>query len=72
MLSISANQDNIYLPGANIFGQYTAFYHDFSNGQYTAYDLTQDKPQWVVTDLPGADYANPDFYSLDNLKAGGY
>ncbi len=64
--------NNLYVPGPNIFGQFTAFYHDFSNGQYTAYDLTQDKPQWVVTDQPGVDYANPDFYSLDNLKAGGY
>lgn len=64
--------NNIYVPGPNVFGQYTAFYHDFSNGQYTVYDLTQDKPQWVVTDQPGADYANPEFYSTDNMKGGGY
>ena len=64
--------NNLYVPGANVFNQYTAFYHDLSNGQYTAYDLTQDKPEWVVTDKPGAEYASPDFYSLENLKVGGY
>ena len=64
--------NNIFLPGPNIFNQTTAFYHDLIKGDYTAYDLTQAKPKTVVVDLPGAEYSKLDFYSLDNLKAGGY
>jgi len=64
--------NNIYQPGPNIFNQFSAYYHDLNSGNYTVYDLTQAKPQSVVTNLPGADYANTAFYSMDNLKSSGY
>ena len=64
--------NNIYQPGPNTFNQFSAYYHDLNSGNYTVYDLTQAKPQGVVTNLPGAEYANPAFYSIDNLKSSGY
>jgi len=64
--------NNIYLPGPNTFTQLSAYYHDLNSGNYSAYDLMQDKPNVELVDVPGADYAKPDFYSLDNLKSTGY
>lgn len=64
--------NNLYQPGPNVFNQYSAYYHDLSSGNYTVYDLTQARPQSVVSNLPGAEYANMAFYSIDNLKSSGY
>lgn len=64
--------NNLYQPGPNVFNQYSAYYHDLSSGHYTVYDLTQARPQSVVSNLPGAEYANMAFYSIDNLKSSGY
>ncbi len=61
-----------YLPGPNILNQLTGFYHDLNSGNYSAFDLTQAKSKSTVIDLPGADYANPNFYSIENLSTGGY
>ena len=61
-----------YLPGSNFFNQLSAFYHDLSSGNYSAYDLTQAKEKSDVVDEPNAEWAKVDFYSLDNLKATGY
>ena len=63
--------NNFYAPGPKVFAQGAAFYHDLSNGTYTAYDLMQAKPQHLVIDKPGAEYANPTFYSNENMKASG-
>ncbi len=61
-----------YLPGPNFFNQLSAFYHDLSSGNYSAYDLAQGKERSDVVDEPNAEWAKPDFYSLDNLKVTGY
>ncbi len=62
----------IYQPGSHVFNPGTAFYHDLNTGNYSAYDLTQDKPKTVVDDAPGVEYANPTFFSIENLSSGGY
>ena len=64
--------NNFYAPGPKVFAQGSAFYHDLSSGTYTAFDLMQAKPQYLIIDQPGADYANADYYSNDNLKVSGY
>ncbi|MBP9219586.1 MAG: DUF1329 domain-containing protein [Sterolibacterium sp.] len=63
--------NNLYMPGPKVFAQGSAFYHDLSSGSYTAFDLMQAKPKFLEIDKPGADYANVDFYSDDNMKASG-
>jgi hypothetical protein len=64
--------NNFYAPGAKVFAQGSAFYHDLSSGTYTAYDLMQAKDKHLVIDQPGAEYSKLDFYSNDNMKASGY
>ena len=64
--------NNFYAPGPKVFAQGSAFYHDLTSGTYTAFDLMQAKPQHLVIDQPGAEYANIDFYSNDNMKVSGY
>jgi hypothetical protein len=64
--------NNYYMPGPKIFEGVSAFYHDLNTGNYSVYDLMQAKPKSVVVDAPGVEYANPTFYSLENLSAGGY
>lgn len=64
--------NNLYLPGPNVFVPLSAYYHDLNSGSYTANDLTQGRPQGIVIDQPGADYASTEFYSLDGLKFSGY
>jgi len=63
--------NNFYAPGPKVFAQGSAFYHDLVGGSYTAFDLMQGKDKHLVIDAPGADYANPNFYSNDNMKAAG-
>ena len=64
--------NSTYVPGANIFNQGNAYYHDLVSGTYSAYDLTQARPKTFILNVFDADYAKPEFYSLENLKAGGY
>ena len=64
--------NNFYAPGPKVFAQGAAFYHDLSNGTYTAFDLMQAKDKHLVVDEPGAEYGNINFYSNDNMKASGY
>ena len=64
--------NNYYAPGPKVFAQGSAFYHDLNSGSYTAFDLLQAKPKSIVIDEPGAEYANIDFYSNDNMKVSGY
>jgi hypothetical protein len=64
--------NSTYVPGANVFNQGTAFYHDLVSGNYSAYDLTQARPKTYELNALDKDYAKVEFYSLENLKAGGY
>ncbi|MBV2204124.1 MAG: DUF1329 domain-containing protein, partial [Pseudomonas sp.] len=64
--------NNFYAPGPKVYAQGSAFYHDLISGTYTAFDLLQGKDKHLIIDQPGAEYANVEFFSTDNMKVSGY